>query len=155
MAQDDCWNRGLRTAGFMAAGSIPVGFFRAHATLKNLTLAEKMQRWRNVKLTGSIMANPMATFAAAGLAFGFTDCTMRNYMGRDDTLTGIVGGLAAGAVMGLRTNNAGNALKYGSFFALGMLACDFLTRIAPSTLGDIKPTGPITITQPPPAAAQQ
>jgi len=35
-AQDDCWNRGLRTAGFMAAGSIPVGFFRAHATLKVL-----------------------------------------------------------------------------------------------------------------------
>ena len=87
--------------------------------LQNLTLAEKMQRWRNVKLTAGIMANPMATFAAGGLAFAFADCTMRNYMGRDDILTGIVGGLAAGAVMGLRTNNAGNALKYGAFFAGG------------------------------------
>jgi len=81
-----------------------------------------------VKLTGSIMANPMATFAAAGLAFGFTDCTMRNYMGRDDTLTGIVGGLAAGAVMGLRTNNAGNALKYGSFFARKQ-GCEGVSRV--------------------------
>jgi len=155
MAKDDCWQRGIMTAGVMAAGSVPVGFFRAHATLKNLTLAEKMQRWRNVKLTAGIMANPMATFAAGGLAFAFADCTMRNYMGRDDSLTGIVGGLAAGAVVGLRTNNAGNALKYGSFFALGMVACDFLTRIAPATLGDIKATGPITITETPAAAAQQ
>jgi hypothetical protein len=76
-----------------------------------------MQRWQNIKLTGGIMARPMGTFAAAGLAFGYADCSMRNYMGRDDILTGIVGGLSAGAVMGLRTNNAGNALKYGAFFA--------------------------------------
>jgi hypothetical protein len=76
-----------------------------------------MQRWRNIKLTAGFMANPMATFAATGLAFAYTECSMRNYMGRDDILTGVVGGLSAGAVMGLRTNNAGNALKYGAFFA--------------------------------------
>jgi hypothetical protein len=28
-----------------------------------------MQRWQNVKLTARILANPMATFAAAGFAF--------------------------------------------------------------------------------------
>jgi hypothetical protein len=78
-----------------------------------------MQRWRNIKLTAGIMAAPMATFAAGGLAFAFADCSMRNYMGRDDVLTGIVGGLAAGAVMGLRTNSAANALKYGTLFAGG------------------------------------
>jgi hypothetical protein len=33
-AKDDCWQRGLTTAGIMAAGSVPVGFFRAHAALK-------------------------------------------------------------------------------------------------------------------------
>lgn len=149
MAKEDCWSKGLKTAGVMAAGSVPVGFFRAHATLKDLTLAEKMQRWQNVKLTAGIMAKPMATFAAAGLAFAATDCSMRNYMGREDVLTGVVGGLAAGAVMGLRTNNAGNALKYGALFAAGQVACDFLTRIAPNVLGDIKATGPMTITQDP------
>jgi hypothetical protein len=37
--------------------------------LQELTLAEKMQRWKNFKLTARILANPMATFAAAGLAF--------------------------------------------------------------------------------------
>lgn len=136
----------------MGAAGIPVGFFRAHVTLKDLTLAEKMQRWNNVKLTARIMANPMGTFAAAGLAFGFVDCTMRNYMGRDDSLTGMVGGLAAGAVMGLRTNSAANAIKYGSLFALGMLVQDFLTRIAPAALGDLKATGPVELSNPPPAA---
>jgi fructose-specific phosphotransferase system IIC component len=29
----------------------------------------------------------------------------------------MVGGLAAGAVMGLRTNSVGNAVKYGALFA--------------------------------------
>jgi hypothetical protein len=32
--KEDCWSRGISTAGVMAAGSVPVGFFRAHATLK-------------------------------------------------------------------------------------------------------------------------
>jgi hypothetical protein len=62
---------------------------------QDLTLAEKMQRWQNVKLTGRIMATPMATFAAGGLAFGAVECAMRNYMGRDDSLTGARCGLGS------------------------------------------------------------
>jgi hypothetical protein len=76
-----------------------------------------MQRWQNVKLTGRIMAKPMGSFAATGFAFAAAECAMHNYMGRDDPLTGIVGGLAAGAVQGLMTNSAYNALKYGAVFA--------------------------------------
>jgi hypothetical protein len=76
-----------------------------------------MQRWRNIKLTGRIMANPMATFAAAGFAFGAADCAMRDFLGRDDVLTGMVGGAAAGAVMGLRANSGGVGIKYGALFA--------------------------------------
>lgn len=42
------------------------------ACLQDMTLQEKMQRWQNVKLTARIMANPMATFAAAGFAYKAT-----------------------------------------------------------------------------------
>jgi hypothetical protein len=32
--QQDCFGKGLQTAGIMAAAGVPVGFFRAHVTLK-------------------------------------------------------------------------------------------------------------------------
>lgn len=84
-----------------------------------MTLAEKMQRWQNLKLTARIMANPMATFAAAGFAYAAAECNMKNYLRREDPLNGVVGGIAVGAVLGLKTNSAFNALKYGALFAGG------------------------------------
>jgi hypothetical protein len=42
---------------------------------------------------------------------------MKNYLGREDTLNGIVGGVAVGAVLGLKSNSGVNALKYGALFA--------------------------------------
>jgi hypothetical protein len=42
---------------------------------------------------------------------------MKNYLGREDTLNGIVGGAAVGAVLGLKSNSGVNALKYGALFA--------------------------------------
>lgn len=44
---------------------------------------------------------------------------------------------------------------YTRTHAVAMVICDFVTRIAPQTLGDLKPTGPIKITQAPTAAAAQ
>ncbi|KAF6264765.1 hypothetical protein COO60DRAFT_1624134 [Scenedesmus sp. NREL 46B-D3] len=127
---EDCFARSQELAGIMGAAGIPVGFFRAHVALKDRTLAEKMQRWQNVKLTARIMANPIATFAAAGLAFAAAECNMKNYLGREDTLNGIVGGAAVGAVLGLKTNSGANALKYGALFAGAMVVTDFLTKMA-------------------------
>eukprot|EP00775_Hariotina_reticulata_P012927 gene12927-13055_t len=141
----DCWEGATNTALLLGAAGVPVGFFRAHVTLKDLTLAEKMQRWKNVKLTARIMASPMGSFAATGFAFAAADCAMQNYMGREDPLTGIVGGLAAGAVQGLRTNSAYNALKYGAVFAAGMVVADFLTKTVPSLMMDLKSTGPVEL----------
>ena len=89
--------------------------------LQDLTLAEKMQRYQNFKRTAKIMANPMFTFAACGFAFAAADCSMQNYLGRDSTLNGIVGGIAAGSVLGLKTNSAFNAVKYSALFG-GMYA---------------------------------
>eukprot|EP00878_Enallax_costatus_P004013 GHUV01004236.1.p1 GENE.GHUV01004236.1~~GHUV01004236.1.p1 ORF type:complete len:155 (+),score=63.16 GHUV01004236.1:326-790(+) len=133
--QADCMTRAWTTAKVMAAAGVPIGFFRAHVTLKDLTLAEKMQRYQNFKRTAKIMANPMFTFAACGFAFAAADCSMQNYLGRDSTLNGLVGGIAAGSVLGLKTNSAFNAVKYSALFGAGMIVADFLGTTVPELVG--------------------
>eukprot|EP00879_Flechtneria_rotunda_P001139 GHRR01001283.1.p1 GENE.GHRR01001283.1~~GHRR01001283.1.p1 ORF type:complete len:156 (+),score=54.11 GHRR01001283.1:204-671(+) len=147
--QHDCLGIAITNAGILAAAGLPVGFFRAHATLKNRTLAEKMQRWNNFKLTGRILANPMATFAACGFAYTAANCEMRKYLARDDVLNGMVGGIAAGTVLGLKTNSSVNALKYSVLFAGAMLVTDFLTKMVPNTISDLKTTGPVELSHKP------
>jgi hypothetical protein len=67
-----------------------------------------------VSLVSSIINQ---SFAAAAAAAAAAECNMKNYLGREDTLNGIVGGAAVGAVLGLKTNSGANALKYGALFA--------------------------------------
>ncbi|KAF8065732.1 hypothetical protein HT031_002792 [Scenedesmus sp. PABB004] len=143
MGGGDCLSSATTTAMALGAAGVPVGFFRAHVTLKDLTLAQKMQRWQNVKLTARLLANPMATFAACGFAYAAAECETRRYLGRRDVLSGIVGGAAAGCVLGLKTNSAPNALKYSALFAGAMVVTEFLSAMVPALVGDIKPTGPV------------
>lgn len=153
-ANEDCLDSAKQMAGVMAVAGVPVGFFKAHVTLKDMTLQEKMQRWQNVKLTARIMANPMATFAAAGFAYKATECSMRHYLGREDSLNSMVGGAAVGAVLGLKANSGAVALKYGALVAGTMLITDFLTKMVPALTSDLKSTGPIEIQKKPAAASQ-
>uniref|UniRef100_A0A383WC21 Uncharacterized protein n=1 Tax=Tetradesmus obliquus TaxID=3088 RepID=A0A383WC21_TETOB len=184
-ANEDCLDSAKQMAGAMAVAGVPVGFFKAHVTLKDMTLQEKMQRWQNVKLTARIipqlthlllchdmtlqekmqrwqnvkltariMANPMATFAAAGFAYKATECSMRHYLGREDSLNSMVGGAAVGAVLGLKANSGAVALKYGALVAGTMLITDFLTKMVPALTSDLKSTGPIEIQKKPAAASQ-
>jgi hypothetical protein len=87
--------------------------------LQSLTLAEKMQRWANIQRTARIMINPMATFAACGFAFAAAQCASYHNLGREDTLNGVVGGAAVGAVIGLKRASLAAAIGYGSLFAGG------------------------------------
>lgn len=145
---DDCLSRATTTAKIMAGVAVPVGFFRAHATLKDLTLAEKMQRFNNFKRTARIMANPMFTFAACGFAFQAADCSMENYLGRESTLTGLVGGIAAGCVLGLKSNSAFNAVKYSALFGAGMILADFFGTTMPELVGgDMRQMDPSVLTK--------
>ena len=89
----------------------------AIAPAQDLTLAQKMQRWTNIKLTARIMAAPIATFAVCGAAYKATDCLVRQYLGREDVLSGIAGGIAVGTVLGLRSNSAPTAIKLSALFA--------------------------------------
>jgi hypothetical protein len=76
-----------------------------------------MQRWANIQRTARIMVNPMATFAACGFAFAAAQCASYHNLGREDTLNGVVGGLAVGAVIGLKRASLASAIGYGSMFA--------------------------------------
>jgi hypothetical protein len=106
---------------------VPVGFFRAHAALKGLTIQEKLVRMNSFRLAGRTMVGPMATFAAAGAAYAVGDCITQSQLGRRDTLSGVVGGLAVGAVIGLKRGSLIQGIGYGSLCAGLMLVTDFFT----------------------------
>lgn len=126
----------------MALASVPVGFFRAHADLKHLTIQEKLVRMNSFRVAGRAMAGPMATFAAAGAAFGLADCLTQDYLGRRDTLTGVVGGLAVGAVVGLKRGSLAAAFGYGAACAGAMLVTDFIAKVVHPAFDDVKVYGP-------------
>lgn len=79
------------------------------------------------RVAGPAIAGPMVTFAAAGAAFGAADCAMQHYLGRRDSLTAVVGGLAVGGVLGLRKGSMPATLGYGAAAAGVMLVVDFIT----------------------------
>ncbi|GBF95807.1 hypothetical protein Rsub_08243 [Raphidocelis subcapitata] len=126
----------------MGLVSVPVGFFRAHADLKHLTIQEKLVRMNSFRVAGRAMAGPLATFAAAGAAFGAADCLMQDVLGRRDTLTGVVGGLAVGAVVGLKRGSLISGIGFGALCAGVMLVTDFVEKVAHPAFDDIKVYGP-------------
>jgi len=126
----------------MAGASIPVGFFRAHEALKHLTIQEKLVRMNSFRLTGRVMAGPLLTFAAAGAAFGAADCLVQDYLGRKDTLSGVAGGLAVGAVIGLKKGSLIAGVGYGAACAGAMLVTDFFSKVVHPAFDGVKPYGP-------------
>ncbi|KAI8472694.1 MAG: hypothetical protein J3K34DRAFT_413328 [Monoraphidium minutum] len=137
-----CASYGLTLGAAMAGASIPVGFFRAHAALKTLTIQEKLIKMNSFRVAGRALAPPMATFAAAGAAYAVADCVMQDFLGRRDTLTGVVGGLAVGGVIGLKRGSLVQGVGYGCLCAGAMLIADFFTKIVHPAFDDIKPYGP-------------
>lgn len=70
------------------------------------------------------------------------DCLTQDYLGRRDTLTGVVGGLAVGAVVGLKRGSLVQGVGYGALCAGVMLVADFFTKIVHPAFDDIKAYGP-------------
>lgn len=138
---ESCVSYGLTYAMGMGMVGVPVGFFRAHETLKKLSLDEKMQRWKNVKRTAGILSGPVGTFAACGFAYAAAECLTREYLGRDDSMTGIVGGLAVGTVLGLKRGSFIQGVGYGALFAGASILADFYTNIAHPVLDPINRRG--------------
>lgn len=55
-----------------------------------------------LKRTGAIMGVYGMTFAAVGLAYTGIDCVAETFRGKKDMWNGVLGGAAAGAMLGLR-----------------------------------------------------
>jgi hypothetical protein len=55
------------------------------------------------------------------------DCVTQDYLGRDDSLSGVVGGLAVGAVFGLKRGSLVAGIGVGGLCAGAMLVTDFFT----------------------------
>lgn len=126
----------------MAAVSLPVGFFHAHGNLKTLTIQEKLVRMNSFRVAGRALAGPMVTFAAAGAAYAAGDCLTQEFLGRHDTLSGVVGGVAVGAVFGLKRGSLIQGIGYGALCAGAMLVTDFFSKIVHPAFDDVKVHGP-------------
>ena len=55
------------------------------------------------------------------------DCATQDYLGRRDTLTSVMGGLAVGAVVGLKRGSLAQGVGYGALCAGAMRVTDFFT----------------------------
>lgn len=126
----------------MAAVGVPVGFFRAHAALKRLTIAEKLVRMNSFRVATPVILGPVATLAAAGAAFAATDCAAEEALGRGGALPGVLGGLAVGAVFGLKHASLSRGLGVGAACAGFMLAADFFESVVHPAFDDVKRHGP-------------
>jgi hypothetical protein len=116
-------------AALMGAVSALPSFFRAHEALKKLTVQEKLVRMNSFRTAGRAMAGPFVTFAAAGAAYGAVECLTQDYLGREDTLQGVMGGLAVGTVIGLKRGSLIQGIGFGALCAGAMLVTDFFTCV--------------------------
>lgn len=141
----NCLQHTVSQGGLLGAFGVGVGFFKAHEEYKRLTLQEKlaMTRLDNFRRTLRIMSPPVALFAAAGSAFAATECLSERLIGKQDARSGILGGFAAGAVVGLARGNFGSALGASLLFALGSVTADFFTRVLHPRFDDIEVSGPL------------
>ena len=55
--------------------------------------------------TGALMVQHGSTLGAVGLAYASVECASRSVRGKHDVLNGVLGGVAAGAVLGARSGN--------------------------------------------------
>jgi len=83
----------------------------------------------------------MATFAACGLAYGAAECLTQEYLGREDSLTGIMGGIAVGVVAGLKKGSLASAMAIGGAMAGAVVVSDFLTKIVHPQFDDLAMIG--------------
>ena len=120
----DCFTRtcnaALATFGF---GSI-VGALKA--TWAEAPLEVRGGRsFAAVSRTGAMMAEAGATFAAIGACYVCGSCLAKQQRGgKEDFWNGVVGGLCAGAVVGLRRKKMSAAVGSGAAFAIASAAVD-------------------------------
>ena len=141
---ESCGSFAAQQASLFAAAGAATGFFRVHAHSKTLSLAEKNRVGANLLASAGRVAGPVGYYTAVGLAFSGAQCLAQQASGERDAVSGIIGGAAAGAVVGLRRASLPAAVGFGMLFASGSLLADFLVGIATPVLGSMAVKNPAT-----------
>lgn len=89
------------------------------AFLQTVSIADKRALAANFLKTAKIMVPPTLYYGAIGVAFSGTQCAVEKINGERDAVSGILGGVAAGAVVGLRNGSLPGAIGFGMLFAGG------------------------------------
>ncbi|KAK9815230.1 hypothetical protein WJX72_000376 [[Myrmecia] bisecta] len=97
---DDCMFRVASGAASSALAGTIVGAVLAN--WGNIPRVLANQPWPALKRTGRIMFSYGATFTFIGVAYTGVDCVVEHIRGKKDVWNGVLGGAAAGAVLGLR-----------------------------------------------------
>lgn len=104
--------------------------------MQTLSLSEKNAVAANFLKSAKITGAPAVYYTAIGLAYSGTQCAVEKINGERDAVSGIIGGLAAGAVVGLKSQSVPGAVGFGLFFAgarrmqASKLPCVFVFRLS-------------------------
>ena len=79
---------------------------------------------RDSAKTAGALASGAALFGAIGGAYASVTCAAESARNARDAYNGALGGLASGAVVGLRNGKVGHAASAGAAFALASAAVD-------------------------------
>ena len=82
------------------------------------------QSWPALAKTGGMMASAGGTFAAIGGIYAGVACASEGVRGKADFWNGVVGGLAAGQVIGVRGRSLGLGVGAGACSAVVSAAAD-------------------------------
>lgn len=93
---------GTALASGLVAGSI---WGSVVAAWQDVPAVERNIALPALKKTARMMGNYGLTYSAVAGVFAFTDATSETIRGKKDLWNGVVGGLAAGSVLGLRARN--------------------------------------------------
>ncbi|KAL2628641.1 hypothetical protein R1flu_013327 [Riccia fluitans] len=88
-----------------------------HATWADVPAVEKNQAWPALQKTGRMMGSYGVLFAAIGGTFTLVDAVSESTRGKKDFVNGVIGGFAAGSILGFRAGRIPVGLGAGAAMA--------------------------------------
>jgi len=123
LESQSCFTRTSYAAGTSAAFGALVGTARA-AWGADAPAVVRARAWPALAKTAGALASGAALFGAIGGAYASVTCAAESARNARDAYNGALGGLASGAVVGLRNGKVGHAASAGAACALASAAVD-------------------------------